>query len=599
MFTERFNKILNILGIDNDYQFSEYAECDRSYINRLKGGKRIPVPNGKAAKRIILGIYMCAKQKNKLKSLCNVVGVNCDASDEIILESVSRYLFEGYETKKRVRKKNSEGIKKYHHNAKFAGRINDVMELTEMSNARLAKLVNLDASVISRYRRGLSFPKKNSEISEIMCRVLFEHIVAQNRLSRLCDLMNVEAEFFENKEMGVTLFQNWIYDFFDGEAELVKSLIEDLDNFSPDIVFPLMDVKNCINEENSGTSQFYQGNEGLRKAVLRLLSGAIRDDVKELWLYSDCNTDWMTEDSEFTIRWMALMSACVRSGMTIRIIHNIDRRLEEMISAIQNWMPLYMSGSIDSYYHVRLNGERFSHTIFIARGSGCINSCYVTGQNESARYIYDTSEEMLHYHESMYEALLENCRPLIFIRQTAAEWKRYVIQEKENKISVISNTLSLDTMPQETFDSIMHRIELSEENKDKLYEEWKQHRKLFENYLLNGNIIEYIPLHLWKDMAHEEKMMIDDVFADTTVVQIAYTAQEYQHHMQYMRELAEKYSKYKICFLENIPFSKIKIIIKQKSVIIRRLQVPFIDFEVTHPLIIQAFNAYLDKLRNI
>ena len=53
------------------------------------------------------------------------------------------------------------------------------------------------------------------------------------------------------------------------------------------------------------------------------------------------------------------MEACIRGGVRIRIIHNIDRGLEEMTAAIRGWLPLYMSGRIEGFYSTRPGGSRF------------------------------------------------------------------------------------------------------------------------------------------------------------------------------------------------------------------------------------------------
>ena len=107
------------------------------------------------------------------------------------------------------------------------------------------------------------------------------------------------------------------------------------------------------------------------------------------------------------------MSHCIHAGMHIRIIHNIDRGVQEMTDAIRMWTPLYLSGLIESYYNVKPCGGRFSHTIFIARGMAGICGWNPRNQKEGDVYSYITNEEMLRHAEGLFLGLMKNSHQLI------------------------------------------------------------------------------------------------------------------------------------------------------------------------------------------
>ena len=155
------------------------------------------------------------------------------------------------------------------------------------------------------------------------------------------------------------------------------------------------------------------GPDGLRAAVLRFLSDVLKSGTGEMKLYSDQDMDWMTGSREFLLRWISLMNACVSRGVRVTIIHNIDRGADEMLSAIRQWLPLYMSGRIEGRYCLKANGGRFSHTIFLAPGAACITGCAVAGGEKQAVYRYETMPEELSGYESFFQSLLGQSRRLI------------------------------------------------------------------------------------------------------------------------------------------------------------------------------------------
>lgn len=100
--------------------------------------------------------------------------------------------------------------------------------------------------------------------------------------------------------------------------------------------------------------------------MLRFLSDAARLGG-ELWLYSDEPMGWLTDDPQFKANWAFLMLSCLKARVKIRILHNINRGVEEMVAAIRSWLPLYMSGLIEPYACRKPKDPRFFRTMFTPR----------------------------------------------------------------------------------------------------------------------------------------------------------------------------------------------------------------------------------------
>ena len=166
----------------------------------------------------------------------------------------------------------------------------------------------------------------------------------------------------------------WLFDdgkIQDREAGIAESLLGIFDSFSAGTHLLLPSPEETVTQEIAQSTQTeYFGREGIRKAVLRFLYECMEREAELLLLYSDEDQEWLTGDRDFLMRWASLMSACVKNGTRIRIIHNVDRDLSEMTDAIRSWLPLYMSGMVESWYSTRKQNPRFSHTIFLCPGKG-------------------------------------------------------------------------------------------------------------------------------------------------------------------------------------------------------------------------------------
>ena len=67
MFSENLNKIMDSLGLTIK-TLAGQMECDRSYIQRLCSGTRVPKQNGTGAYNLADGLYKAASGTEKIAS---------------------------------------------------------------------------------------------------------------------------------------------------------------------------------------------------------------------------------------------------------------------------------------------------------------------------------------------------------------------------------------------------------------------------------------------------------------------------------------------------------------------------------------------------
>ena len=586
MFQERINELLETVGLSSA-DIAREAGCDPSNISRMRSGARIPPKYGRAAKRLIDSAVKCAEKRGRIDALRALAGCPVNADPETLRGRIMEWLY-GQSGDKPVKSSQpSDGVRYRSFGEKFSM----LMELAGLSNVRAGRLLNLDASYISRFRSGLRRPNRDSRIAGSICEVLLVRIREQDGLSVLAERMKTEIP--PDAEDAADLLRAWLFDFDRAdESPLIEDLIDNIDSFSASPEQPSMSAAlfSMGSDAVDGEAVFF-GKEGLREAVIRFLGAVIRESGDELRLYSDEPMDWMVDDPAFRRQWAGLMLACVKRGVKIRIIHNVDRNLSEMVDAIKSWLPLYMSGLVESYYCRKQRDSRFTHTIFLCPGLACIEAGNVAGAEPFNIYRYHTDPALLERYKNAYEKLAEEAKPLVRIAVGTEEEER----EPEGSLTLLGTALSLETMPEETLFSLLDRCGVGADDPKRagILGIRSRRRARFDEALSAGAVTECVPLA----PLTEEGVFASPVPADLPGLEAAYTPEEYASHIRAVLALAETHGNYRFCPLPEAAFAHTRIVLTDASASVTRLKPPCVTFVITHPAICSTFAAYAERLK--
>lgn len=571
MFTERFRQIMTLLGISAG-ELAKAAACDASNISRMYSGSRIPRCGGKAATRLVRGLCTLAEQTHHTGELCTLLGCNAETLPQ-------RLMFWLCEDTLHLRKENVASPKEEYRT--FGERLNAVMELACLSDVRFAELLGLDAACISRYRCGLRSPLTNTELMDAMCSQLLDRIQALHHMRKLYDMTGMPA--------GVDSFlsfRKWL--FRDGTASdslCIERLLDQIDNYTPDDA-DLLPLEQAIGAPQP-ERPYYIGADGMRHAMIRFLTDALQKHASAIWLYSDQNLEWLIGDAAFAARWSALMRHCVQAGIRIRIIHNFNLSPGEMLEGLRSWLPLYCSGLIESYYCQMECGRRFSHTLYVIPEIACIEGCTTDSADVPAAYHYHTAPEIVSIYENIFNSLLKNSNPLAQLQSRASA----AMFREMNFLTAIGNTLSLGTMPDEVFYAALSRSQLDAAGKQEAEREWKARRRQLIRMLENGFVHECVP------PTEDAVLFSGQCPLELPGETLYYTPEEYAAHVREILRISQKYESYRFFSLPEPVFPHTLLIASQAFVCVSMLQAPFVTFQITHPVLIEAFHEYSDCLK--
>lgn len=593
MFTQNVQQLFKMFNCTNT-EIAHYAGCNPSHISRMRTGARIPSANDRSIIRLIEGFYGYADNHNFLYQLAEICGCDNAKNPDEIKTALCTWLYKDNDTEPKpiavARPKKKSALL-------FGEKFDKLMDIADLSNVRLGKIVNIDASQISRFRNGVRLPKQNHRLSVLMCKVLLERATEQGKLHDVCEFSGIAAD--ADNGLPFDEFCDWLFNNERNDSGIIDNLLDKLDSFFPNMNVSFSDLMmNDTREILSDSRSLYRGTDGLRKAVIRLLASSAKAGGGELWLYSDQSMDWLTGDPEYRLKWYALMSECVKSGVKIKIIHNVDRDVGEMVTAVESWLPLYMSGMIESFYSRQKNDGRFSHTLFLRPSYGCIQACNIIGSEENGIYHFYSDSEILSELEAEYSLLLAKSEPLLKIYTEHGKNDYVEFIESDNESSEITElllTLSVETMPEELLTGMLEKRNITGDKLKQALKYYHTRKKAAKAALQNGFLYEFAPLPS-DEMLFAGKVRVNldySLFPEP----IYYADDEFAVHIAAIINLMEEHTNYRFYVLPETAYNGIQLALYKESAVAIRSVSPYAAFSFSNHDIMKAFSAYFESLK--
>lgn len=414
----------------------------------------------------------------------------------------------------------------------FYEKLDFLMKITSTTNSALSMNINLDASHISRLRRGKRNAPKDETCIKLMADYFTRHCREEYQYKALADAMEVSVLPANESRMSQSILQ-WLMNGKKEEVKKVETFLAGLSNagIKPRISTPTNWQGPLPDVPDTDISVFY-GDSGKQQAVLYFLSEVLaQSKPRTLLLYSDEATDWMTSDRAFTEKWAMMMMQMLAKGNRIIVIHTVSRDLDEMLSAISQWMPLYMSGAIEPYYYPKKRDGIFKRTLFLAPEVSAVTSSSVGNMQDQAANLLIRKRETIRAFEEEFRQYLFLCSPLmrIFTEKDADPYFDMLLEfeKKEGDSILMTESLSFLTMPEPVALSMLARTDWTS---DQIPEIVHNRTRVFEEILQNNSFTEIIRIF---DVDTVKKGEIKVAFSLMMGGGAAcYTAEEYILHLE-------------------------------------------------------------------
>ncbi|MBO4637223.1 MAG: hypothetical protein J5685_08780 [Clostridiales bacterium] len=285
----------------------------------------------------------------------------------------------------------------------FSDRLDFLMKMTDTSNSALGHAVSLDPSYISKIRRGIRKAPKHEEIIDSICDFITKRLTDDKRRGAVSDVVLKGFPLPASPDSVSRVLKLWMLDDSSSKGKETPDLLAEVLKHNKRTA-AAEKKKGTSGERGSGVNIYY-GNEGKREAAREFLSHAASHagKAKTILLFSNEDMSWMSESPRFLTEWAGLLSALLAGGTVIKVIHTVTRDLNEMISAVGSWMPLYLRGSIEPYYCPKLRDDIYRRSLFVAPGICAMTSTSVGTNTEGMA-------NMVFYDRSAVDAFAEEFR---------------------------------------------------------------------------------------------------------------------------------------------------------------------------------------------
>ena len=473
----------------------------------------------------------------------------------------------------------------------FAERFDALMNIAEVSNSLLGRYVNMNSSHIGRLRSGArSLPKKHAYLAA-MCRYLAGHIKKEYQLNALQKLTNIGSAALSSPESTALYLEQWLLEREEDTSAATGRLISGFSRLASRPVS--MPADSTAGELPQKYAAYLYGNAGKRKAVEQFFTAILWEDKPQtLLLFSDENMAWLYEDAAFAARWVELFTKVILKGNRVKIIHTVSRNMNEMLEAVTEWIPIYMTGMIEPYCYPRLRDGVFQRTLFIAPNTAAVVSSSVQQDTDGMLNLFLTDRAALDALKAEYERYFGLCRPLmrIFTKRDAEVFQRTAesLAAADGDAYLCCTMPPLFAMPEKLVAALSGQI-----GSETLISQWKRSLAVFRETIkkqrLTLVLLDPVCATPTPDVLRPP---MRELFSDCDFL---YTKRQYSMHIERLRQLEKQYENLKVRFVSELPDNTLLYVKEDAGVIMAKANASETAFVINERNMINAFWDYMEK----
>ncbi|MGN1379124.1 MAG: hypothetical protein ACI4XR_01845 [Bacilli bacterium] len=567
-FKETLNIYLEKLECTSK-ELSIESQISQTVISRYRNGKRTPLKNSEQVKKIANAIFKISQIKEK--NNYNYEKILNDFNNAIC--NVDTFDYES-----------------------FSNNFNMLITSLNINMNEMAKDIIFDSSHISRIRNGKSRPSNPIDFSTKVCNFIISRYTTTEDIKKISSIIHCNSHTLSKNSLFTHLF-SWLTSENKTNDNQINNFLNNLDTFNLNnyikaIKFDELKVPNI--PFYKGKTKHYYGIEEMKQGELNFFKATVLSKSKEdIFMCTDMPMEDMAKDIEFGKKWMFAIAMCLKKGLHLNIIHNLDRPFNELMLGLESWIPIYMTGQISPYYLNEVKNSIYQHLNYVSGTIALTGECIKGSHNKGMYYLTNNQNEVLYYKEKS-KLLLKKAYSLMDIYKEENKKDYYLFLENNKKIFCnrkrYLSTLPLFTIDNELLIKILKRNNISQNDIEKIIEYKKYEKEYIENILKHNYLTDYIYEIRKKDFeTNENYLLLNNMFYNTN---ITYTYEEYKEHLKSTKNYAKNNSKYEIIENNYKIFKNITITICENYAIIHKNANPTIHFVIRHPKLVAAIKNF-------
>ena len=490
-----------------------------------------------------------------------------------------------------VRRRFYELLRKENDNfdfARFRIKLNTLISALGISINELARCLNYDNSHLSRIRSGQRKPSHPVEFAEKVSKFISSNISDAIRLHKVADLTGAKMSDIQERSRLINVLSNWLTSDTDSPRRYAEEFVKRLDSFNIDEFTGISGAKVKLDIEDAaeihGSNVFY-GVDNLKNAEVGFVVSTIKSSsMEDVTICSDLSMSTEANDPEFTHRFVQATALMLKKGLKLRMIHDVERPVDEMMYGLEVWIPMYMTGQIEPYY-LEASGNEVYHHVLMCSGDVAFWGEAIEGHYDKSRFHFTDVRQEVEYYRDRADCLIEKAAPLMnIIRKENADFRASFLLSDAEKQGTRKNILStppIYTVSDELLDRILSRNNVSEGDKKKIFEYILRERSRVESILRHSTITDMIPdISLEEFVNQPIYLSLSGIFYDKDIF---YTYEEYKEHMELTERFVKSHKGYNVNLDRGSVFRNIQIFMNEgRWVMISKNKTPAIHFLIEH-----------------
>lgn len=417
-FSEQLSEYMKLLNF-NTNDLCEESGLSYTLINRYLNNIRKPKEDSKYFKKVVDGIYQISINKK--------LNLTKEKIYNTLKESLSTDVF------------------KIDYNL-FVDNFNILQEELNLTTVEISNAVGYDSSFISRMKN----KERKPADFEVFINKLRNYIISlcqkEDTKSILVQILNCSIEDINNTELFKDIFAKWICSqHIENKPDDVLNFLTKLDTFN---------LNDYINTDFSKikvptvpvlfkSSKMYFGIEGRKQAEGEFLKTTLLSKSNEpIFFYSDLPMAEVGEDEEFKKKWVFAMSVLLKRGLHLNMVHNLNRPVNELLLGLENWIPIYMTGSISPYYFKNPPSNFFNGSQCTSGSIALTSECIKYNEKKSKFYLTTKKDEVA-FEKEKSKYMLSKTTPLmtIYKENDKKEYEEFMKQNDNKNIQKVKKDI--------------------------------------------------------------------------------------------------------------------------------------------------------------
>ncbi|MDC7245252.1 MAG: hypothetical protein PQJ47_04990 [Sphaerochaetaceae bacterium] len=482
----------------------------------------------------------------------------------------------------------------------FGEKLELLMNMTNTTNNEIASRLDIDPSLVSRFRTGKRVPSAASGYREQIASFIASKATEDYQKAALMELTDTIWDENEDEcEFLTSIITSYLEDSSFITQREISHFLSTVGSYSkiPGHPVPVEQPETVSGEVIA--HELYKGHDGLRAAVITFLSTALQmQGHVTLRLFSEEEISWITEDLTFARLWTNLLTACIHKGIRIEIIHTLQRSSTELNTALARWFPFYLSGMITSYYMPIRYEKIFEHTIFLMNDTHAVYSHSPSNQDREDRVYYSVSNpESLSNLLSSFRSLKREAKPLIrpYREPTVESYFEAVsasFDSKGDDALGLESLFSL-SMNETLLEKILTRCEVENTVIEHAVRMQKEVNAKVSSYLQDRNLTLITTLPRITEVLKGKKDCILPLLGRD--LKITYLPGEFKEHLEYIIAMLNKHARLNIFIIphQRFPFGVQTLCIDHDSLLVLKQTRPTLMFSSEQKELVTSMRNYI------